>query len=176
MVIDLMNALIKIDESLAGRAAGIIIAKPEIYALDTVLVPSVITLVTQSKDLRSPALERLRAACLEHLRARINEPLAPPKDWHRQSDFHCTCQDCRELKRFLGDPSSEIWEFRAAENRRRHVEASIRRGNCDVDTTTIKQGTPHRLLCTKNQASYERRVVQRKEDTHDLTQLGGAPR
>ena len=137
VVIDLLNALIKIDESLAGRAAGIIIAKPEIYALDTVLVPSVIALVTQSKELRSPALERLRTACLDHLRARINEPLAPPEDWRRQSDFPCTCQDCRELKRFLGDPKIEMWEFRAAENRRRHVEASIRRGNCDVDTTTI---------------------------------------
>ena len=176
VVIDLLNALIKIDESLAGRAADIIIAKPEIYALDTVLVPSVIALVTQSKELRSPALERLRTACLAHLRARIKEPLAPPEDWRRQSDFPCTCQDCRELKRFLGDPKIEMWEFRAAENRRRHVEASIRRGNCDVDTTTIRQGSPHRLLCTKNQASYERRIVQRKQDTHDLAQLGGAQR
>ena len=176
VVIDLLNALTMIDETLAGRAADIIIAKPEIYALDTVLGPSVIALVIQSKELCSPALKRLRAACLDHLRARINEPLAPPEDWHRQSDFPCTCQDCRELKRFLGDPRIEMWELRAAENRRRHVEASIRRGNCDVDTTTIKQGSPHRLLCTKNQASYERRVVQRKQDTHDLAHLGGAPR
>jgi len=32
-------------------------------------------------------------------------------------------------------------------------------------------GSPHVLVCTKNQASYERRVAQRRADLDDLTRL-----
>jgi hypothetical protein len=35
---------------------------------------------------------------------------------------------------------------------------------------TERRGSPHTLVCTKNQASYERHVAQRKQDlTHIKT-------
>ena len=54
----------------------------------------------------------------------------------------------------------------------RHVEDSIRTAGSDVDTATVRQGSPHRLVCTKNQASFERRVEQRRQDIANLTRLG----
>jgi hypothetical protein len=39
-----------------------------------------------------------------------------------------------------------------------------------MDTDT--KGRPYTLICTKNQASYERRVTQRREDIADLALLG----
>jgi hypothetical protein len=41
-----------------------------------------------------------------------------------------------------------------------------------VDSVTDKSGRPYALVCTKNQASYERRVVQRQRDLADLALLG----
>jgi hypothetical protein len=46
-----------------------------------------------------------------------------------------------------------------------------RQSSCDLDMTRERRGRPYRLLCTKNQASYERRVTQRKRDLADLEPL-----
>jgi len=42
---------------------------------------------------------------------------------------------------------------------------------CDLDLTTDERGRPYTLVCTKNQASYDRRAKQRKQDLEDLARL-----
>jgi hypothetical protein len=42
---------------------------------------------------------------------------------------------------------------------------------CDLDTKIDKIGSPHTLVCVKNQASYKRRVVQRTEDLDNIKRL-----
>ena len=150
-----------------------ILAWPKTYDLDAVLVPAVRTLVGAGTTQGSAAIERLRAACVAHLRARVAEPLAPPTDWRRANALPCRCQRCAELARFLADPERETWVFKAAEADRSHVEDSIRRAGCDLDTTTDRRGRPYSLVCTKNQASYERRAKQRRQDLKDLALLTG---
>jgi hypothetical protein len=77
LVIDLLEALCRIHAQLAEDAAGNMLTWPEIYKLDPVLVPAMRDLVG-SGIAQEPAVQRLRDACLEHMRARIAEPLAPP--------------------------------------------------------------------------------------------------
>ena len=55
---------------------------------------------------------------------------------------------------------------------RRHVENSIRRAGADLDITTDRRGRPYSLVCTKTQASYERRVRQRQQDLENIRLLG----
>ena len=83
----------------------------------------------------------------------------------------CRCEHCLALGRFLQSADQEVWRLRAREADRRHVEDSIRQGRHDVDSRTERKGNPHVLVCTKNQASYERRVAQRRADLDDLTRL-----
>jgi hypothetical protein len=97
--------------------------------------------------------------------------LAPPADWRREARSSCRCEHCLALGRFLQSADQEVWRFKAREAERRHVEDSIRQGRCDVDCSTERKGSPHVLVCTKNQASYERRVAQRRADLDDLTRL-----
>jgi hypothetical protein len=40
-----------------------------------------------------------------------------------------------------------------------------------VDFTTEKRGSPHRLVCTKNQAGYLRRCAQRENDLKERARL-----
>jgi len=54
---------------------------------------------------------------------------------------------------------------------RTHVENEIDRARADVDTRTERRGSPHSLIAVKNQASYERRVAQRKQDLADFAAL-----
>jgi hypothetical protein len=74
---------------------------------------------------------------------------------------------------YLGDTAQKVWIFAAAEPRRRHVESTIRNAACDVYMTTERRGSPHRLICTKNHASYDRRRVQRANDLAERERLIG---
>ena len=170
-VVDLMRALSRIDADLADGAAGHMLAWPKTYGLDAVILPAVRRLNEQT-ELRTPAaVQRLRAACLEHLRARAAQALDAPSDWSRAAALGCQCRHCNQLGHFLISPSQQTWTFKAAEVHRSHVQASITRDGCDVDCVTDRRGSPYSLVCAKNQASYDRRAGQRKQDLEDLAWL-----
>ena len=76
LVIDLLEALCRIDPRSAEHAAGYMLTWPQTYNLDTVLVPAIRDLV-RSTIAREPAVQRLRDACLEHLRPGL------PSHWRR---------------------------------------------------------------------------------------------
>ena len=175
-VVDLLTALDHIDAALVDRAADHVLAWPATYGLDAVLVPAVLRLTKAAPSRNSAAFRRLHAACLEHLRARIAEPLEPPRDWTRASTIACRCAHCSELSRFLADPERMAWTFKAAEAQRRHVKDSIRTNGSDLDLSTDTRGRPYSLVCTKNQASYERRAQQRRKDLDNQVRLGALPK
>jgi predicted 2-oxoglutarate/Fe(II)-dependent dioxygenase YbiX len=170
-LVDLLTALGQIDAALAERAVDCILAWPQTYEPDAVLVPAVLGLTGQAASRNMAAVQRLRTAALEHLRARIAEPLEPPRDWARASAIACACAHCRELSRFLADPDRQRWTLKAPETGRRHLEESIQRSGCDLDLVTDRRGRPYSLVCTKNQASYNRRAQQRQRDLAHLAQL-----
>lgn len=173
-IADMLAALRQIDESANARAAERLLTERKTYRLDAILVPALGRLAEQG-DLSDAdtALERLRAACLDHLRARAAEPLEPPADWRRASALGCKCGDCADLSRFLDDPTRKEFVLRAAEAARSHLEQTIRSAKADVDAKTLRQGRPYSLVCTKNRASYERRVVQRGEDLRNISIIEG---
>jgi len=173
VVVNLLTGLCAIDEVLAQRAADHLLAWPQAYGLDAVLVPATRALLGRVGPSCVAAVGTLRTACLLHLRARIAEPLAPPTDWSRPAALTCRCPRCSELAWFLADPGRKTWVFKAAEADRRHVEDTIKRAGCDVDTATDRRGRPYSLVCTKNQAGYERRAKQRRQDTENLAWLAG---
>ena len=171
---DLLRALGAIDTSLAERAVSHTLAWPKHFGFDTVIVPALRRLVEHSSVLNQPAGQRLGAAALAHLHARVALELAPPADWRREADVGCRCEHCRGLSGFLTSASQEVWRFKAPQGERSHVEATIRSGHLDLDFSTERKGSPHVLLCTKNQASYERRVEQRRCDLENLARLAAA--
>ena len=70
-------------------------------------------------------------------------------------------------------PDQQQWRLRAVQDRRTHVEQSVRSAACDLDLTTERRGSPHTLVANKNQASYERRAKQRRQDLEHVSALGG---
>jgi hypothetical protein len=174
-IVDLLTALSQLDAALADRAVDHLLAWPKTYGLDPVLVPAALVLTERAASRDGAAVRRLRAACLAHLRARIAEPLEPPRDWARASTLPCQCPHCSDLSRFLADPDHKTWAFKAVEAKRIHVEESIRRNSCDLDFTTDTRGRPYSLICTKNQASYDRRAQQRQKDLAEVARLEVAP-
>jgi hypothetical protein len=172
-VVDLLTASSRIDAGLAARAIEHLLAWPKTYKPDDVLVPAALAFAKQVESAEWPAVGRLRAASLDHLRRRIALPLEPPRDWARTNPLKCTCADCHELGAFLVASHQQQWRLKAVQGRRTHVEQSIRNAACDLDLTTEKRGSPHTLVAIKNQASYQRHVKQRRQDLKDVSALGG---
>jgi predicted 2-oxoglutarate/Fe(II)-dependent dioxygenase YbiX len=172
-VIDLLTASSRIDAALAARAIEHLLAWPKTYGPDGLLVPAALRLAKQVESMDWPAVVRLREASLDHLRRRIALPLEAPQDWTRANPLNCACADCRELGEFLVDPDRQQWRLKAVQHRRTHVENSVRHAVCDLDLRTEKRGSPHILVAIKNQASYERRAKQRRQDLKHVSALGG---
>ena len=168
VVVDVLTALIRIAPALAQSALDTLLAWPKTYPFDAVLVPAGLAL-GRTGAAGTAAVERLIIACTAHLHARISEHLESPADWRRPDALGCTCRFCRELSTFLADPVRPTWALKSLQVNRSHVETEIRKCHCDVDTKTLRQGSPHSLFCTKNQASYGRRARQRKKDLEHLS-------
>jgi len=172
LIVDLLTALGRLGaEAQAEQAADHLLAWPQTYAMDGLLLLALVQLTEDAATRDLLSVQRLRGACLDHLRRRIGEPLEAPRDWARPCTIACTCSHCSELARFLAGPDRQTWILKAAEMTRRHVEESIRRGACDLDCKTERRGRPYSLECTKNQATYERRARQREKDLANQARL-----
>ena len=75
------------------------------------------------------------------------------------------------MARFPADPTRQGWELRAIQLTRSPVEHTIAQSHCDPDTTTLTRGRPYTLVCTKNLASYARRLAQRDAELGLLERL-----
>jgi hypothetical protein len=144
-------------EELLSQLVAHILARSEQYPLTDAHVAALTTLKSwlESHVTRpSPALSHWLAACCEQLESLTAEEPQAPTDFRRSAVLSCKCPSCRELSRFLDDPHEQVHRFSAPEDRRRHLQDSIRQHHCDVDCRTEKRGRPYTLVCTK-----EHRVV-----------------
>jgi predicted 2-oxoglutarate/Fe(II)-dependent dioxygenase YbiX len=173
LVVHTLIALARIDPDLADQALRHFLSLPAVYGMDAILLPAALVLHGSSGSEGPAVIAALRTAVLQHLEERIALPLEPPTDWVRDAQLSCSCNYCLSLGRFLASATEPVWNFRAAETHRKHVTHTVNRDRCDLDLTTVKRGSPHTLVCTKNQASYERRVCQRTLDLQYRERLGG---
>ena len=171
LVIDVLTGFSAIDAALAENTLNYLLAWPATYDRDKILTPAALQLTETAISRELPVVEHLRNAVRMHLHTRVAEVLEPPADWQRDSQINCTCQDCAELRAFLANPAQSRWSFKAAEAKRNHIEQSIKSHKSDVNCITERSSRPYSLICTKNQASYERRVGQRKNDLDALARL-----
>jgi predicted 2-oxoglutarate/Fe(II)-dependent dioxygenase YbiX len=170
-VVDLLTATSRIDAGLAARSIEHLLAWPKTYKPDSVLVPAALAFAKLVESMAWPAVKRLRVSALDHLRKRIALPLEAPRDWARTNPIKCPCADCHALGAFLVTPDQQRWHLKAPQDRRAHVEQSVKNNACDLDLTTEKRGSPHTLVAAKNQASYERRAKQRRQDLEHVAAL-----
>ena len=141
--------------------------------LRQVLIPEVTAIYRWLAELPAarPAAARLWEHCRNALRAATAEPIQAPKDWAREADLGCKCADCRALAAFLRDPAARVGRFPLRKDRRQHLHGIIDGRQCDCTHVTERKGSPQTLVCTKTQASYERRLEQFQSDRKSLEEL-----
>ncbi len=155
------------DAPLLKRVVDLVQANPKRFPLDTIQVPVLKTAITawRKHDLAPPALVQLwLLAVQQELQAATSQEPQPPSDWARPNDIECKCKFCQELKTILGDPIAKVGRIRAAENSRSHVLESVREHNSDVTHGLEKIGSPHVLVLTKTDGSFQRRLKRYHDD------------
>ncbi len=171
LLCNLMRLLCRTQSALAQQVLEHCLAWPQTYDLDTVIVPAARTLLDSPALREQGAVLQLVHAAKQHLHARVSLPLDAPQNWARPARLPCHCPHCAGLSQFLENTSEAVWRFKAKESDREHVHGTIKSAHCDVDCSTERKGSPHVLVCTKNQASFERRVQQRQADLQSLGRL-----
>ncbi len=150
-----------------------VVADASHYDLREVLVPDVVTIYGWLPKM--PAARSAAARLLEHcktaLRGATARPIEAPKDWAREAELGCHCADCRALAAFLRDPAARVGRFPLRKDRRQHLHRIIDGRQCDCTHVTERKGSPQTLVCTKTQASYQRRLKQFDSDLAMLRQL-----
>lgn len=165
LVVDVLTSFSAIDPGLAEIALTYMFAWPEKYKMQDILLPAALQMSNQKGD----AITHLRDIVRLYLQKRVAIELTAPANWRRDNDVGCKCQDCAQLRLFLDNPEQAVWIFKAAEQKRSHIEYAVK--GCDVDCVTERRNRPYSLVCTKNQASYQRRVKLRKADLEALSRL-----
>ena len=147
---------------------------PTLYEFRNFLVPSAVKLrdfaIKQQGELPS-ALRDWIDELTEFLVAATAKEPGPPVDYRRDSETGCDCKYCRQLSRFLSDPTQQQTKIPAAEHHRNHLEQVIRARRLDVATKTVKSGRPYSLGLTKTTASHEADVQRFRNDLKLLDTL-----
>ncbi|MGG7056344.1 2OG-Fe(II) oxygenase [Nitrosomonas sp. ANs5] len=167
MAADLLESFSAVEPALAEKTLDYMLKWLDCYSIERVLMPTLLRLMDQPL----PIVTRLRAVVTSYLQACIADQPVQPTDWRRNSTLTCKCKDCAELSAFLDNPELSKWVLKAPEARRSHAEGIILQNKCDVDCATVRSHRPYSLVCTKNQASYQRHAEQHQKYRETLAQI-----
>ena len=100
-----------------------------------------------------------------------------PDRWNDSRQVRSTARNwsfaecCRQLQEFCDDAAETTRRFPAQKRVRRSLEGLIRGMRLDMDCHTERRGNPHRLVCIKNRASFQRRLAEYAEDVDHMRKL-----
>ena len=109
---------------------------------------------------------------IDHLAGECARAIVPYPDFKRHAPA-TTSSDVliHGLLSFMADPKLPCHEIRRPQQERTRVEEYVRRHDLDLDLRTLTKGSPHTLICTKNEQSYHRALKQRAKDEKLLESL-----
>ena len=102
-----------------------------------------------------------------HLEAEITRAILPYPDWARPSAAKVE-KVYPQFSAFLKDPVEKVYVYPVRQSIREQMKQMIESEGLDVDCETVEKGRPYKLVCTKNNASYERALRVRAKDEQHL--------
>lgn len=171
----LIQSFLALDQpELLERLVTYVLDRPKEFDLTSIQVPVFVDVSTwlNSNIYRAvPSLDRWLRAILGQLEFRASQPPQEPTDWRRESETGCNCADCKQLGRFLQNPTLKTIRLPLAEHRRQHLHQIIDRMLLDTTHDTERRGRPYSLICTKTKGSYERAVKAHQLDLDQLARI-----
>lgn len=156
----------------ADTSARTLVEHPNLVALDRAVPTALKELWGRDSALaEASAFAILWFHAADYLLARSAKPPEEPGNWTIAAEIGCDCEHCLDLTVFCKNPDETIKRFALREELRRHVQQVIRSHQLDIDCKTERKGRPYKLVCTKNRASYRRRLKEYAADVSHMRAL-----
>ena len=147
-----------------------VLAHPGLYPA-TQLAPFVQSVGALSRQW--PQDQPLHDRVTEALRDALAEPLRDLTDHRlRGVEWVCRCKDCMAMIPWAESASTEPLVLAMAEQRRQHVQSQFETAGAPLIATTLRQGSPHKLVLRKPGDLQARDRAVREAWRRDLAMLG----
>ena len=148
----------------AEAAAAIVVDHPRAVTPDRTLPAALAEMRTQAGMAGCKPYLTLWRRAADALLERSAMPPEAPQDWAIAANLPCGCELCERLRTFCEDPVARVARYPLRKDLRKHLHREIDQGRLDLFHQTERRGSPFTLVCTKNRASHERRLVEYRED------------
>lgn len=175
VAVDLIDASCRLqDDETLRKSIAVVQSLTDKFDAVAVQIPAALRLISESRlmpsELPTPVREWLQS--LQNLlEERTAVEPQPPADFARDAILDCKCSVCKDVNKFLQNPTEENCTYRARQDLRQHLDSQIRHSKADLSTETIRKGSPQSLLCTKTTASWKRRHDTWKHDCVSLVSI-----
>ena len=155
----------------AKAAAAVVADHPQVVTPDRT-VPAALDQLRLQEDLPGAAAYALlwRHAVAFLLLRSATAPEAPG-DWTIAAPTGCHCEHCAKLRAFCRNPVARTERFKLRKDLRKHLHRIIDGDHLDMSHVTQRRGRPYTLVCTKNRASYRRRLSEYGKDVSWMRSL-----
>ena len=134
-----------------------LIKNPRLYPAHYLVALILELLSEDSLEVRETKVTR---ELLDDVRSRLEHEVSVEQekgDWSIRDRVPCQCEDCDELRKFLGDTRLQELVWPLAKDRRQHIHQIIDGMEIPVTHATRRTGSPHKLVLTKTDDLFEQR-------------------
>ncbi|KAB2872804.1 MAG: hypothetical protein F9K36_11790 [Burkholderiaceae bacterium] len=170
-----LAAALRLSSNVADAMAPLV---RHVLAYPLVYPPRQLRPLVQALPAEAPAtVQALRDTVLAALR----QALATPE---RRSDDHtvddtewvCRCADCYAVIRWAESAQAQALTLPMPEARRRHVQESLSAAAAPLVCTTLRQGSPHKLVICKASGLHDSREALRRKWEAELAAIDSSSR
>ncbi len=155
----------------AKIAAAAIADHPQLITPERMVPAALKQLRLQEALPRSAAYAWLWRHAVASLLERSATAPEVPRDWRTAAPTGCHCQHCAKLRAFCDSPVARTERFKLRKDLRKHLHRVIDGHRLDMSHVTQRKGRPFTLVCTKNRASYRRRLTEYGKDASWMRSL-----
>ena len=156
-------------KKLQDEVISVFILNRDIFDPRAILAPALVNL-QPLLALDSPLLLLWEHAS-NCLLAESEYPPSPPTNWAQEVKISCTCDDCKNLKKFAMDANAQTYRFQMPQQQRDHIVNQLRQNRLDMSTTTDESRRPYILVCTKTRQRYQKKCNAYQADVKAMQLL-----
>jgi hypothetical protein len=157
-----------------GLLVGQVLAHPLLYPLKSLRSLVMAMPANLSKDASATTVKPLREAVQAALRQALAAPARRADDQTLDGiEWVCRCTDCTAAIAWAESAQAQSLTLAMAEARRGHVHDSLSAAAAPLVCTTLRQGSPHKLVINKAPGLHDSRLERRRRWEADLEEIEG---
>ncbi|GGF94355.1 MULTISPECIES: 2OG-Fe(II) oxygenase [Cysteiniphilum] len=172
LVSELVNVALNLEDRVLHDKVIDVILSRKLYLDSLLLVDVIERYFPLSKEMRVQYdIDRIISFVRLALEEEKNLGVRDENDWYITFEKSCECELCDELGGFLHDKNAQSKTWPIGESKRQHVSSMVYDLAVPVKIETLRQGSPHKLVLTKDDELYAISLKRHQKISGALAQL-----